>query len=495
MVGTVSLRYSKRLINAMMNSKLLSEVRETVATYHMLSKGDTVLVALSGGADSISLLSVLLELKEEWSLILLAAHVNHGIRGAEAERDEQFCKSFCDEKQIPLFVAHYNVPALAKEQGLSEETCGRNLRYQFFEDVRLQQTQSSTNASFKIATAHNADDAVETLLFHLARGTGLKGLTGIPPVRDHIIRPLINSPRTDIEAYLKEQNLSFVKDSSNEDTQYARNRIRHSVVPELSCINEKAVSNMTRLMDLLRQDDALLQRLAEELRLQAVVPNREASVTEIYHADVLATADPALTSRALATILQRATGIAPEQKHITAVMKLLTTEGKVQISTGIYVSVKGNLLTCVSANDHSLKRTPAFAVKGINGAVLPIGTVHFRITEVALKEGSEELFRLSNSQTCLDYDKLTGKGFTFRNRRPGDRYTPRFRNLSKSLKNLFNEAAIPEEKRDDLLILEQDGRIVWLEGFGCAQDYMVTKETTRVMEISIDGNQRSAQNG
>ena len=197
------------------------KVVRALQQYSMLNQGDSVIVALSGGADSVALLNVICSFKEKYNLKIYAAHLNHGIRGEEAERDENFCKILCDKLNIELFTKRINIRQLAKVQKISEELCGRNERYSFFENL-------SRRLNAKIATAHTASDNAETVLFNLARGSSLGGISGILPVRDNIIRPLIYVTRAEVEQYCKENNLDYVTDSTNLTDDYTRNHIRHN---------------------------------------------------------------------------------------------------------------------------------------------------------------------------------------------------------------------------------------------------------------------------
>ncbi len=196
----------------------------------MIDRGDTVVVGVSGGADSVCLLHFLSTIRGEYDIVLKAVHINHGIRGEEAERDEIFVKSLCEKLCVELFTFHRDVPSLAKEFGLGIEECGRRVRYEAF---------SSLNAD-KIAVAHTSSDNFETVLFNLIRGTSLTGISGIKPKRDKIIRPLINITRSEVEDYCAENELDYIIDSTNLSTEYTRHKIRHNVIPILKSINPSA---------------------------------------------------------------------------------------------------------------------------------------------------------------------------------------------------------------------------------------------------------------
>ena len=217
---------------------MLETVKQTIEDYHMLSPGEPVLAALSGGADSVALLRALLAL----GYSVRAFHLNHCLRGAESDRDETFCRALCERLGVPLTVERIDVRAQTAGEGI--EAAARRIRYE-----RLVAAAQGA----KIATAHTADDNLETMLFHLARGTGPKGLAGIPPVRGDIIRPLIGAERAQVEAYLAELGQDFVTDSTNLSGDYTRNRIRHEVVPVLRQLNPSVCGAAARLGGLLRQ--------------------------------------------------------------------------------------------------------------------------------------------------------------------------------------------------------------------------------------------------
>ena len=221
---------------------MLEHVKQTIVAYDMLRPGEPVLVALSGGADSVALLRVLREL----GYAVRAFHLNHCLRGAESDRDEAFCRTLCAQLGVELTVERVDVAAAAREQSKGVEETARRIRY-----ARLHDAAQGA----KIATAHTADDNLETMLFHLVRGTGPKGLAGIPPVRGQIIRPLLQVERAQVETYLASLGQDYVTDSTNMDETYTRNRIRHTVVPALWAIQPSAAQAAARLRDMQRQHE------------------------------------------------------------------------------------------------------------------------------------------------------------------------------------------------------------------------------------------------
>ena len=257
--------------------------------YNMLPQGSTVLCALSGGADSMALLSVLEALAKPRSLTLHAAHFNHQLRGEESQRDEDFVVQWCQKRGIPLVVGRGDVAQDAQELGAD-----------------------------KIATAHNADDNAETLLLHLARGTGLDGLTGIPPVRGILIRPLLATPRIDIAVYLAQEEIPHVEDSSNQDTVYARNRLRQEVMPVLRDLNPAFVSTLAANLVHLREDRDLLHAMAEKATKTAVVSEGRVSLS----ARTLAALPHPVAVRAVKQLLAKVDRFQISSVHLEQILSL-----------------------------------------------------------------------------------------------------------------------------------------------------------------------------
>ena len=263
-----------------MQNKLLTFLRE----YDMVQPGDKVICAVSGGADSMALLWAMHLLKDKLQIQLQAAHFNHNLRGEESDRDEDFVVSFCENHGIPCHVGRGIVEA--GEKGL--EAAARTARYAFLQTL-----------PGKIATAHTADDNAETLLLHLIRGTGLKGLGGIAPVRDNLIRPMLTVTRQDVLEFLEAEGIPWVNDSSNETDAFTRNRIRHHVMPLLKAENPSLLENLSGTALRLRQDE-------EALDTQAELTN---------YVTTLRNMPPAIQNRALRKLLLHFGVKEPEAEH------------------------------------------------------------------------------------------------------------------------------------------------------------------------------------
>ena len=235
---------------------MLETVKALTTEYDMLPRGGKVLCAVSGGADSICLLHLLHSLSAEGGFQVAAAHYHHGMRGEAADADAAFVEHFCKERNIPCVVERGDVYGEAARRGLGVEETGRELRYEF-----LRRTAEQLGCD-RIATAHNADDNLETLLLHLTRGAGLHGLAGIPPRRGDLVRPLLTTPRADIEAYLEEHHLAHVEDCTNTDERYARNKLRRQVIPVLRELNPRLTERSVETMGYLRADNDYLNAQA-----------------------------------------------------------------------------------------------------------------------------------------------------------------------------------------------------------------------------------------
>ncbi len=442
------------------------KIEGVIAEWNMLPLGCSVVVGLSGGADSIALAHFLSQYQKSHFIRLIAAHVNHGIRGEEADRDEQFVTDWCSENEVPLKVVHADVPALARERSLGIEECGRQVRYDFFRGV--------CPPGGKIATAHTLSDGAETVLMNLAKGAGAHGLRGIPPVRGNIVRPLINISRAEVEAYCGFYHLPFVTDSTNLSEEYARNKIRHSVISVLKEINpafESAVERMTRQIT---ADDTYLNELARRSL-------ENAQDRGGYRVDALQSLPDAVLSRAVLQAVRRVSPARVAAMHIdTAVQSIRSGFGSFTLSGGIQCVIQGNTLfvsPCKPAEQWSVPFSPT-------ETVLPDSRT-LTVLKLSRKEFENRL-KINNLlfNNAINYDTIS-KITSIRNRSNGDVFRPAGRGVSKSLKKLFNEAKLEPMLRAKAAMLVCGGTIAWIEGFGAAEEFRVTDRTQNIAEIII----------
>ncbi len=439
---------------------------QVIRRERMLSPDCAVVAGVSGGADSVALLHLLHTLQRQGAFsVLHAVHVHHGLRGAEADRDEQFVRQLCEAWQVPLEVVRCDVAAYAAERGLGVEEAGRTLRYQAFERA------AAPFAAARIATAHTANDTAETLLLHLSRGSGIHGAGGIPPTRGHIIRPLITCTRAEIEAYCAEHGLHFVTDSSNADETYARNRIRHAVIPQLQAIHPQAVAAMERFTAQMRQADAFFAQLADK----AIAAARTDENT--YRREALLDLEEPLRSFTLYRLLAVA-----EERHVALLQTALEQgSGAVVLSGGVCWKVTADVLQRVQAT----AECPPFSYTVTVGETYPIGDTTYRFLTLSRAEYEQKLnFSKSVFPNALDYDTLNGS-LVLRQRQNGDSFRPAGRGCRKTLKKLFNEGKTV--LRDTVPIVCDDQGIVLVAGFGCDERVRITPDTQTVLVLVTDG--------
>lgn len=440
-------------------------IRKTVEEWNMFPQGCDIVAGLSGGADSMALVHFLSGFARERGLRLAAAHVNHGLRGEEADEDERFVTGWCAENGVELKILHADVRALAAEKNEGLEECGRNVRYSFFRSLCGEKT--------KIATAHTLSDSTETVLLNLARGAGARGLCGIPPVRGSVVRPLIGVTRAQVEAYCSFYGLSYVTDSTNLSDAYARNRVRHTVIPAMKGINPSFEAAVSRMTGLLRRDEEYLTRLAREKLARAACDGG-------YRLSELAGEPWPVLSRAAEAAAEKAAGVRLQSVHAEAVANLVRSgRGSVIVAGGIRFAAQGNTLFVLRPGEG--KSAPWCVPFRFPETVLPDGRV-LSVREISDSDIKNQ-DKINNLffHNLLDYDTILNISCV-RSRRAGDFFSPAGRGVTKSLKKLFNEAGIPPLRRNRVAILESKGRIVWVEGFGASRE---ARAKGRAAEISV----------
>lgn len=409
---------------------MLNKLCAFIRQYDMISAGARIVCAVSGGADSMALLFAMYLLKEKLGIGLSAAHFNHNLRGAESDGDEKFVREFCGRYEIELFVGSGNVTA--GEKGL--EAAARDARYSFFQTI-----------PGKIATAHTADDNAETVLLHLVRGTGLKGLGGIAPVRGNVIRPMLNVTRQEVLAFLEEYHIPHREDSSNNGDEFLRNRLRHHVVPLLEAENPCLAENLSVMALRLRLDEAALQQYA--------------AYEEPLNVQWLRRHSPAVRSRVLENFLKNHGVREPEARHIAQAEALAYSENPsahARFPGGVTVRRQYGVLT-VGAGEQPLE-TVRLTCPG--SVCLPGYRIECKAAE-----------RIVNTDNV--FTVFCGESITVRARRTGDEL--RLSGGTKSLKKLFVDRKIPAAVRDSIPVLADDKGILGIYGIGANLDRIATQ--------------------
>lgn len=409
-----------------------------------------ITVALSGGADSMALLHGLCALADEYGFTVSAAHYNHGIRGAEALRDEKSAEEYCKRLGVPFLSGRGDVPSAAKESGESLELAARRMRYEFLESI----------PEGVIATAHHAGDNFETVLFNLIRGTGLAGLCGIPPKRGRFIRPLLLCSREEIEEYCLQNGIPFVTDSTNLSDEYDRNRIRHRVIPELEAVRASAQSSVMRASLLLREDEECLTTLAKKEYAVRLKDNR----LLLDGFDAL----PAAIAKRVIRLFCADMGFTElEAVHINRIYSACEKGERVSLPRDTEAAFQNGSLIIRSANEPHKTR---FSVEIIQ--------------EKFEKDKNERKVHNLFLKNSFDCDKIVGK-LVLRTRKEGDRVRIYRRGGTKTLKKLYNEYGIPLNEREQLPVLCDDAGIVWIARIGVAERCAVSEETKRVFKVSF----------
>lgn len=437
---------------------MIDKIEKTIVKYNMLNcTGERILAGLSGGADSVSLVLLLKKLGYD----VYAIHINHNLRGEESMRDERFCEEFCKTHNISYAKKSVDVMKYCNENGLSVETGAREIRYKIFDEYAK---------GCKIATAHNADDCLETALFNLSRGTGIKGICGIPAVRDNIIRPLIEVSRAEIEEFLISEKQSYVVDSSNLSNDYSRNKIRHGAVAVLREINSGLIDNYLRLRENLEADNDYLTNQSNQILENIKVDGG-------YEVFKLADIHKAIKNRIYCEILNE-NNIEVSQTKVETLENLRIASGKVNIANNRYVICQNGFLSFIK------KAEPVEEIRipiSINDKYLFFD----RQILLEMKENSIHGNNINSFFTIpvMDCDKIKG-GIYLRNRRAGDEIKLAGRGFTSSVKKLLNEN-ISAEKRDKLAFLEDEEGLIFVEGFGPAQRVCCDTQTQSVIEIKI----------
>lgn len=431
-------------------SEIITKINNTVKKYNMLRQGDTVVAGVSGGADSMLLLSYLLSVKDDYSLNIIVANVEHGIRGEESISDSSFVRDFCSNNNVRFEQLSIKALEQAKEQNLSVEEYSRNARYDFFR---------SFNAD-KIATAHSLSDNVETVLFRLSRGTSIKGCCGIPAVRGNIIRPLIDCTATEIRDYCKENGIEFVVDSTNSDNEYSRNYIRNEIIPSFKRLNPSFEQTVGRFIDSATQDEQCISELADEC-FDESFKNNTLLIKNLKKYPL------SIIKRAIVKYISLY-DVGLDDLHLNGIAALLDKSGKLQI--------KGNLF--VISNKKALR--VALFEKNVDFGVAKVKEKLLSRDEFL---NNYELIKKQFDFYC-DYDKIIGS-ISIREREPGDEISPAGRDCKKSLKKLFNEYQIPVEDRGAIPIVSDDKGIIGIYGYCCDERVQIDNTTATVIMLNI----------
>jgi tRNA(Ile)-lysidine synthase len=471
---------------------VLQNVRHTIDTHGLLETGESVLVAVSGGADSVCLLHVLQALAPEHDLQLGVAHLHHGLRGKAADQDARFVADLAHRCNLPVFIGAADVRGLKQQRRLCLEEAARQARYDFLTLIARQHHFS------KIAVGHQQDDNAELTLMFLIRGSGARGAGGIPPVRENrIVRPLIDLKREDILGYLKANGLDCISDATNQDSDFLRNRIRLQLLPALAKdYNPRIREALTRFARVTRTEDDWLESLTTPLLEAVCLAQSDTSLTLSVAA--LLALHPAAQRRVLRRSLKMVKGslrrIAFD--HIEAVLALAnsgTHHGSLDLPDRIRVHRHSDRLVVSLAQKPLRTLKPDLAVAPAMDFHYPVPGPVSETVSITLPEirGRLEFRRISTKKVpaaCnagqfvafFDMDALTFP-LTVRNLRPGDRFTPFGTAGRQKVHRFFIKQKIPRESRTRYPLLLSGTKIIWVAGLRMDQTARLTPETRRVL--------------
>ena len=451
------------------------KVRNYMDKWQMLQSEDCVIVGVSGGADSICLLLLLSQLQEEIGFRLVAVHVNHGLRGLDADADEAYVKEFCNKLGVVCEIYFSDVELISKKRKQSTEEAGREVRREFFEE-----TMKKYHGT-KIALAHHQNDSAETFFINLARGTGLRGLGGIAPVNGNVIRPLLCLKREEIEAYLKQEGISYCTDDTNRSDEYTRNRIRNHTIPYLQeQVNQKVVEHMNETMEQIRQVQGFLDEQVQMYWERSVVAVESGHlILEEAYLQIPEVLKPLLIRRVLTATCGREKDL--ESVHVRQLQQLF--QKQVGRKTDLPYQMEGRrvyegIIVCVKENQPKQKLDEVIFDIHDKEADFQIGKkqIFCRVTDEYVEKSHTKLFNCD----------IIKNNISIRTRKQGDYITIHEDGRTQKLKSYFINEKIPQEQRDEILLVAEGNHVLWIVGYRTNPVYEVKTNTKSVLAIQID---------
>jgi tRNA(Ile)-lysidine synthase len=473
---------------------MLDKIRQTVQKFEMLKRGDHVIAAVSGGPDSVALLQALVLLSPDYNLTLTVAHLNHGLRGAESDAEEQLVRRLSRERGIPCTVKRVNLPARQAKEKRSLEDMGREERYTFFSNL------AEEVGATRIAVGHHRGDQAETVLMHLIRGSGLEGLKGILPVREGIIiRPLLELDRKDILDFLRAGDLSFLEDSSNSEDQFLRNRVRHELIPLLQRqYNPRIVSTLNRTAEIVRREDDYLKSTARRILDAWQIPSLAKAGETTFEISKVLGLHEALQYRVIKALLESCVSLPypVSSAHIQAILDLcrgrrpdgcLHLPGKIIVKRGYGMLTlayrDGTMIPAENAEgERREKDLFCYSIEIPDRVeIQELG----RTVKTSFAEGQERgHFEGERNVAFLDLDKVQ-LPLAVRNRREGDRFQPLGMAGTKKLKAWFIDEKIPRRQRNSIALVADRQSVIWITGMRLSERVRVNEKTRRIVKIEM----------
>lgn len=453
----------------------IEKVINTIEKFNMLSFSDHVLVGLSGGPDSVCLLSVLSNLTPKYNLKLSAVYIDHGLRPNDIPKEIDFCKDLCDKFHISFHTQSVKVRDFTLKEKINLQEAARILRYSVLDQISI-----SIKAN-KIAMAHNADDQAETFIMRLLRGAGPAGLSSIPPVRKKIIRPLIEIERKEIENYLKDNKLNYIKDPSNESLKYLRNKIRHALMPVIKEISPQATKIISKTADILREENDYIN-VAVTKALMRLMSRKTDQKVELF-CNPMEVLNVVILRRALRVAIDSVKDLRGiEFDHIEDIIKLIK-KGKpgdrIYLPKGIRVIKGYSTITITSETPQKLSTYQIDEPKEIFIKEISMSLDIKEISPADLQD-----YGNGKNLIYIDADKIKFP-LIIRHRKDGDYFYPFGFGKKKKLQDFFVDEKIPKYERDLVPIIESDGNIVCIVGHRLDDRYKIEHNTKRCLQIKV----------
>ncbi|MBC8587941.1 tRNA lysidine(34) synthetase TilS [Paratissierella segnis] len=453
---------------------MISIVLENIHRYNLITKGDNVVIGLSGGPDSMALLYCLYEIQKELDFNIVAAHVNHGVRGEDALIDQLFTEDVCNRLKIPYHTINVDMNKYGKEKGITAEEAGRELRYGFFRNLL------KDLGGGKIAVAHNKNDQAETLLMRIMRGTGIDGLKGMEFKSGDIIRPILNISRDEIEKFIKTNDIETVLDKTNLFPIYSRNKVRLELIPYIEKnFNSNIIEALWRLSQTSSLDVEFLDDYCEKKFKLMVKEIQDDCI--IIDGDLFGSEQKGIKQRLLRMFVLKLTGSLQgfTEQHIVLMLDLFT-----ELVTGKQINLPLGLTARVSYDELIIERERSFKYEGFEYK-LGMGENYFKDLNLKFKLSlidNYDGFKMGKDRKYFDFNKIRGNLY-IRNRKFGDVFVPLGMVGSKKIKDYFIDKKIPRDKRDRIPLLVDGEDIIWIIGYGISDRYKIDKDTTKILMI------------
>ncbi|MCK3713507.1 tRNA(Ile)-lysidine synthase (tRNA(Ile)-lysidine synthetase) (tRNA(Ile)-2-lysyl-cytidine synthase) [Clostridioides difficile] len=459
---------------------IFDKVLSTINKHNLIQKGDKIVLGLSGGPDSVCLLHVLNRLKKDFNIEIYAAHLNHQIRGIEAQKDALYVSKLCEDMGIIFFVKSINVPKYCENEGLSLEEGARKLRYEMFYEIK-----DKIKAN-KIAIGHNLNDQAETVMMRIMRGTGLKGLKGIDYIRDNcIIRPILDVERNEIEEYCEAYNLNPRIDKTNLENIYTRNKIRLDLLPYMKDnFNSNVIESIVRMSNNLKSDNDYIEKEAEA-KFREVSNIKEKGFVEINLDDFVCLHD-AIKVRVLRNSIKHILGDTNfvDQRHIEDIMSLEDNSKVNKMLTlprNIFVYRKKDSI--ILTNEEIVNEEIEFYYNVPSNGFIKIKELKQIIETQVMSIDRYKSMKLDNSSKGFDFNKVKG-GIVIRSRRQGDKI--KLAMGSKKVKDLFIDLKIPREERCKIPIITDSEGIICVGDYKISENYKIDENTKEVLKINFN---------